>query len=128
MSVATRDGAKCDAPSDDVAAQPRGALFGRRKGHKLRAHQADLIEHLLPRLSLDIAGPSPRDLADRFDPRASEIRLEIGFGGGEHLIAEARAFAKVGFIGCEPYVNGMANVLTQDAAPTLPNGRHIPGD
>src|SRR6478735_134668 len=114
MSIATRDGAKRDAPSDDgVAAQSRGALFGRRKGHKLRPHQADLIEHLLPRLSLDIAGPRPPDLAELFDPRADEIRLEIGFGGGEHLIAEACAFARVGFIGCEPYVNGMAKILTQ---------------
>src|SRR5260370_6640513 len=120
MSVATGDGAKRDAPSDDgVAAQPRGALFGRRKGHRLRAHQADLIEHLLPRLSLDIAGPSMPDLADLFDPRADEIRLEIGFGGGEHLIAEACAFAKVAFIGCDPYVNGMAKILTQIEA------RHI---
>ena len=129
MSVATRDGTKSDAPSDDgVAAQPRGTLFGRRKGHKLRAHQADLIEHLLPRLSLDIAGPSPPDLADLFDPWADEIRLEIGFGGGEHLIAEARAFAKVGFIGCEPYVNGMAKILAQIEAAEIGNIRLFAGD
>ena len=129
MSVATRDGAKRDAPSNDgVAAQSRGALFGRRKGHKLRAHQADLIEQLLPRLSLDIAGPSPPDLADLFDPRADEVRLEIGFGGGEHLIAEARAFANVGFIGCEPYVNGMAKILTQIEAHNIGNVRLFAGD
>jgi len=128
MSIATRHGAKRDAPSDDgVAAQPRGALFGRRKGHKLRAHQADLIEQLLPRLSLDIAGPSPPDLADLFDPRVDEVRLEIGFGGGEHLIAEARAFANVGFIGCEPYVNGMAKILTQIEAHNIGNVRLFAG-
>jgi len=129
MSVATGDGAKRDAPSDDgVAAQPRGALFGRRKGHRLRAHQADLIEHLLPRLSLDIAGPSTPDPAELFDPRADEIRLEIGFGGGEHLIAEACAFAKVAFIGCEPYVNGMAKILTQIEAHNIGNVRLFAGD
>ena len=129
MSIATRHGAKRDAPSDDgVAAQPRGALFGRRKGHKLRAHQADLIEQLLPRLSLDIAGPSPPDLADLFDPRVDEVRLEIGFGGGEHLIAEARAFPKTGFIGCEPYVNGMAKILTQIEAHKINNIRLFAGD
>src|SRR6202140_6014963 len=100
MTVITRDR---DASSgDDAAAHPHGSFFGRRKGHKLRAHQADLIELLLPRLPLEIAGPSPPNLADLFDPQADEIRLEIGFGGGEHLIAEARAFAKVGVIGCEP--------------------------
>src|SRR6478672_9308260 len=129
MSVATGDGAKRDAPPDDgVAAQPRGALFGRRKGHKLRPHQADLIEHLLPRLSLDIAGPSTPDPADLFDPPADEIRLEIGFGGGEHLIAEARAFPNAGFIGCEPYVNGMAKILTQIEAHNIGNIRLFAGD
>src|SRR5882724_13537093 len=129
MSAATRDGTKRDAPSDDgVAAQPRGALFGRRKGHKLRAHQADLIGHLLPRLSLDTAGSSPPDLADLFDLRADEVRLEIGFGGGEHLIAEARAFANVGFVGCEPYVNGMAKILTQIEAHNIGNVRLFAGD
>ena len=128
MSVATRDGAKRDASSDDGAAgHPRGSFFGRRKGHKLREHQADLIEHLLPRLSLD-TGPSAPDLAELFDPRADEIRLEIGFGGGEHLIAEARALAKVGFIGCEPYVNGMAKILTQIEAHNIGNIRLFAGD
>ena len=38
----------------------------------------DLIEHLLPRLAIDIASPAPSDLADMFDPPADEIRLEIG--------------------------------------------------
>ena len=128
MSVATRDGAKREASSDDgVALQPRGSLFGRRKGHKLRAHQVDLIEHLLPRLSLDTSLSAP-DLADLFDPRAEEIRLEIGFGGGEHLIAEAGAFAKVGFIGCEPYVNGMAKILAQIETHNIGNVRLFAGD
>ena len=129
MSVATRYPAKRDASSDDgVAAHRQGSFFGRRKGHKLRSHQADLIEHLLPRLSLDIGSPSPPDLADLFDSPANEIRLEIGFGGGEHLIAEARAFANVGFIGCEPYVNGMAKILTQIEAHNIGNIRLFAGD
>src|SRR5881275_2023880 len=129
MSVATRDGTKRDAPSDDgVAAQPRGTLFGRRKGHKLRAHQADLIEHLLPRLALDINGARPPSLADLFDAAVEDVRLEIGFGGGEHLIAEARAFPNLGFIGCEPYVNGMAKILTQIETHDVTNIRLCAGD
>ena len=92
MSIAGRDPDHRDASSDAAAAPAQGAFFGRRKGHKLRAHQAGLIEQLLPRLSLDIGNPGPSDLADLFDPPVREIRLEIGFGGGEHLIAEARAF------------------------------------
>ena len=126
MSV--RDPAKLDASSDDGAAHPHGSFFGRRKGHRLRAHQADLIEHLLPRLALDITAPSPPDLAGLFDSRADAVRLEIGFGGGEHLIAEARAFPDLGFVGCEPYVNGMAKILTRIEAHNITNIRLFAGD
>ena len=124
-----RDPGDRDAPADDgLAAHPHGSFFGRRKGHKLRLHQADLIEHLLPRLALDIGGPRRAGLADLIDPPADDVRLEIGFGGGEHLIAEARAFPKAGFIGCEPYVNGMAKILTQIEAHNIGNVRLFAGD
>src|SRR5215218_5083038 len=116
------------ASSDDDALRPSGSFFGRRKGHRLRAHQADLIEHLLPRLAVQIGIPSPPDLAALFDPPAEAVRLEIGFGGGEHLIAEALAFPNTGFIGCEPYVNGMAKILTQIEAHNIGNIRLFAGD
>jgi tRNA (guanine-N7-)-methyltransferase len=128
MSIAARDPDNHDAPDDGVEAHPHGSFFGRRKGHKLRSHQADLIENLLPRLALDIAGTSPPDLAGLFDAPPDDIRLEIGFGGGEHLIAEAQAFPKLGFIGCEPYVNGMAKILAQIEAHNIGNIRLFAGD
>ena len=129
MSIARHDEGRGDAPSEESAAMPtHGSFFGRRKGHKLRVHQADLIEHLLPRLALDIAAASPADLAGLFVPPCGDIRLEIGFGGGEHLIAEARAFPGTGFIGCEPYVNGMAKILTQIEAHDIGNIRLFAGD
>jgi tRNA (guanine-N7-)-methyltransferase len=125
----TRDQAGPDSPRADAeAARAHGSFFGRRKGHKLRLHQTDLVENLLPRLALDIAGPSPPDLAGLFDPPAGDVRLEIGFGGGEHLIAEARALPDTGFIGCEPYVNGMAKILTQIEAHNIRNIRLFAGD
>ena len=65
MSVITRDPVHRDASSDDdAAAHPHGSFFGRRKGHKLRARQADLIEHLLPRLALEIGNANQPDLTD----------------------------------------------------------------
>jgi len=116
-----------DAPGDG-APPSHGSFYGRRKGHKLRARQADLIAHLLPRLALDIKTASPSDLGHLFEPRAEDVRLEIGFGGGEHLIAEARTFPNTGFIGCEPYVNGMAKILTQIEAHNIGNIRLFAGD
>jgi tRNA (guanine-N7-)-methyltransferase len=129
MSVASRDPVDRDTLSEDGAtAHAQGSFFGRRKGHKLRSHQADLIAHLLPHLALDIGTPAPANLGDLFDDGIEDIRLEIGFGGGEHLIAEALAFPNVGFIGCEPYVNGMAKILTQIEAVNVRNIRLYAGD
>jgi len=117
------------APAADGApAHSQGSFFGRRKGHKLRAHQAELIENLLPRLALDIGTPAPENPADVFGGPPDDVRLEIGFGGGEHLIAEALAFPHVGFIGCEPYVNGMAKILAQIEAHNIGNVRLFAGD
>src|SRR5947207_1427219 len=91
----------------------QSSFFGRRKGHRLRSHQAGLVEQLLPRLALDLAAPAPQHLARLFESRVSDARLEIGFGGGEHLLAEARAHPGIGFIGCEPYLNGLAKILAR---------------
>jgi len=137
MSVTTRDPKSPDknrdknhdeSSVDDVVSHAHGSFFGRRKGHKLRLHQADLIEHLLPRLSLDIATLSPPDLAGLFASPVEQVRLEIGFGGGEHLIAEAQAHPRAGFIGCEPYVNGMAKILAQIETHNTGNIRLFAGD
>src|SRR3954452_22277716 len=117
-----------DSADDGVAVRAQGSFFGRRKGHKLRIHQADLIENLLPHLAIDIGSPAPPALADLFDVPPDDVRLEIGFGGGEHLIAEARAFPNIGFIGCEPYVNGMAKILAQIEAHNVGNIRLFAGD
>ena len=115
--------------NDDDGARPsQGSFFGRRKGHKLRAHQADLIANLLPHLALDIEAPAPSSLSDLFDPPAQAMRLEIGFGGGEHLAAEAQKLPDTGFIGCEPYVNGMAKILAQIEAHNIGNIRLFAGD
>ena len=100
MMVSPRDTGDRDAPPDNGAsAHAHGSFFGRRKGHKLRIHQADLIDNLLPHLALDIGTSAPDDLTELFESKPDAVRLEIGFGGGEHLVAEALAFPDIGFIG-----------------------------
>jgi tRNA (guanine-N7-)-methyltransferase len=108
--------------SDRRKARP-GAFFGRRKGHALRPRQAELFDTLLPRLALDLAAPAPPDLALIFPNPVDTIRLEIGFGGGEHLIAQAEQHARTGFIGVEPFVNGMAKALAAIKLKELSNIR-----
>jgi tRNA (guanine-N7-)-methyltransferase len=128
MSVVGADPRNHARPADDGAHHGGGSFFGRRKGHKLRAHQADLIAHLLPRLALDISRSAPADIVDLFGQAVRAIRLEIGFGGGEHLASEARAQVETGFIGCEPYVNGMAKILAQIETHDIRNIRLFAGD
>jgi tRNA (guanine-N7-)-methyltransferase len=127
MTAPAGDSTKRNSRAGDDGAR-QGSFFGRRKGHKLRAHQADLIENLLPHLALDIAGEVPADIRGLLDAKPGELRLEIGFGGGEHLVAEAQSFADTGFIGCEPYVNGMAKILAQIEAHNVANIRLFAGD
>ena len=87
------------------------AFFGRRKGHKLRARQAGLVDTLLPQLAVDIAHSPRAELAALFSVPVDEVQLEIGFGGGENMIAQAIARPRTGIIGVEPFVNGMAKAL-----------------
>lgn len=85
--------------------------YGRRKGKRLTARKARLIAELLPRLRPDFSGPPPADLRTLFARPSQEVWLEIGFGGGEHLLWQARANPDVGLIGCEPFINGVASLL-----------------
>ena len=103
-------------------------FFGRRKGHPLRARQAELFGSLLPRLALDLGAPAPNDLAALFPQPVDSVRLEIGFGGAEHLIGQAQAHPRTGFIGCEPFVNGMAKALVAIDELGLANVRLHHGD
>jgi tRNA (guanine-N7-)-methyltransferase len=99
------------------------AFFGRRKGHKLRPRQAELFDTVLPRLALELERPAPAELRTLFPVPVSEVRLEIGFGGGENMLAQARARPLTGFIGVEPFVNGMAKALAAIEAADLQNIR-----
>jgi tRNA (guanine-N7-)-methyltransferase len=115
--------------SDDHHAASRNrTFFGRRKGHRLRPHQLDLMSTLLPRLALTLDQPPPTNLAEMFSRPVDAVRLEIGFGGGENLVAEATAHPAVGFIGCEPFVNGMAKILASIEASAIDNIRLYAGD
>ncbi len=90
-------------------------FYGRRKGHPLRPHRQQLMNELLPKLLVTADGSNLC--------AASETWLEIGFGAGEHLAAQAETFPEVGFIGCEPYINGVAALLSVIEQKALKNIR-----
>ncbi len=114
-------------PGDDNEGSQR-AFFGRRKGHPLRPRQAALFETLLPRIALDASKPAPADLRTLFPDARDDVRLEIGFGGAEHLIAQAKTNPRVGFIGSDAFINGVAKALVAIDDDKLANIRLHFGD
>lgn len=91
------------------------AFFGRRKGKRLRGQQERRLAELLPALRIDLPPDDrpldPRTLFPAMAAPPEALWLEIGFGGGEHLAAQAAAQPTVGIIGAEPFVNGVVKLL-----------------
>lgn len=99
------------------------AFFGRRHGKTIRPRQADALERGLAVYRLDLTTAPPADLRRLFPAEVSAVRLEIGFGGGEHLLHRATDTPSTGFIGVEPFVNGMAKMMVAVAETPLANLR-----
>ncbi|MEO9969139.1 MAG: tRNA (guanosine(46)-N7)-methyltransferase TrmB [Hyphomonadaceae bacterium] len=87
--------------------------FGRIGGRALSARQQALVDTLLPEISVPLTSEGALDPATMFAPDIAEVWLEIGFGGGEHLTGQAAKHPDIGFIGCEPFIEGMAKALGQ---------------
>ncbi|MEM9475096.1 MAG: tRNA (guanine(46)-N(7))-methyltransferase TrmB [Pseudomonadota bacterium] len=115
---------------------PTGApwrnFYGRRHGKTLRDSQRDALDNDLAALSpgpvewADNPERTPLDLASRFGGRP--VWLEIGFGGGEHMVHQAASNADVGIIGCEPFINGVAMLLRKIRDAEVTNVAVHPGD
>jgi tRNA (guanine-N7-)-methyltransferase len=105
-------------------AHPPLRSYGRLKSRTIKPKQAALMETLLPRLRVPAAPFEPRSLM----PGAAEAWLEVGFGGGEHLAAQAARRPDVLFIGAEPFQNGVASALRHIDEAGLVNVRLKDGD
>jgi len=109
----------------------RLATFAARGSRKLSGRQQHLVETLLPATTVPLAETDEAgslDPVSLFDPAPREVWLEIGFGGGEHLVEQARRNPDVGLIGCEPFLDGVAKALTGIEAGGLANVRLHMGD
>ena len=104
-------------------------FYGRRKGRPLRPGRSALLERLLPTLRVSAPpGDGPFQLTELFDKPVSEVWLEIGFGSGEHLVWQASHNPEVGFIGAEPFVNGVGKLLAAVERERLDNIRIVDDD
>ncbi|MBU2089286.1 MAG: tRNA (guanine(46)-N(7))-methyltransferase TrmB [Alphaproteobacteria bacterium] len=122
-------------PADDGRdersdAEPPRKFYGRRRGRRLRPWREELYDHALPRhrLTLPEDPRQPLDPAALFDRPSSRLWIEVGFGGGEHLAAQAKARPDVDFIGFEPFVNGVASLLRYLEEEKIGNVRIHPDD
>lgn len=102
--------------------------FGRRRGRKLSKSQSGLLNELISSPQIDLSAPPPSKLDILFSSSISRIWLEIGFGGGEHLLAQAHANPDVGIIGAEPFLDGVVKVLTATSRDGRGNVIVHPGD
>jgi len=116
---------------------PHGApwrnFYGRIHGKTLRKGQIEHMETTLKALApqgvswAENPERNPIDLAELFGD-ARPVWLEIGFGGGEHLLHMAQTYPDIGIIGCEPYVNGVAMLVPRIAEQGVKNARVLHGD
>ncbi len=103
-------------------------LYGRR-GSRLRGRERDILDERRKRFEVFADGDAAQPLhLDAHFPDASEIWLEVGFGGGEHLVAQAQANPEIGLIGCEHYVDGVAGCLAKLETGEIGNARVHHGD
>ncbi|HET9018965.1 MAG TPA: tRNA (guanine(46)-N(7))-methyltransferase TrmB [Acetobacteraceae bacterium] len=90
---------------------PPDRLYGRPRSHRLRPRQEKLLDETLPRLRFDAAlAATPRAA---FATPVKALWLEVGFGGGEHALAQAAAHPDVGLIACEVFENGLCSLLSR---------------
>jgi tRNA (guanine-N7-)-methyltransferase len=100
-------------------------LYGRASGHKLRKAQQELVDTLLPRIEVPAEGEIT---ARRLFSDDRSLHFEIGFGAGEHLATRADMLPDHGFIGAEPFLNGVAAALAHIRDQHLANVRIWRGD
>jgi tRNA (guanine-N7-)-methyltransferase len=116
------------ALEDRVAGSQHRQIYGRRGGPRLRPGRRRLLDELLPRLSVQLPEAGQLEPRALFARPVRGVRLEVGFGGGEHLEAEALASPEVGFIGVEPFLAGVARLLAGVEANGLDNVRILVDD
>lgn len=97
--------------------------YGRRRGRGLSPRQEALWKQVLPRVALPLDARALQRASEMFAPAVNKIWLEIGFGGGEHLIWQATHNPDAGLIGCEPFEDGVVKVLSAVDAEGLVNVR-----
>jgi tRNA (guanine-N7-)-methyltransferase len=111
----------------DAPAHPPLRSFGRIRSRAVKPRQAALFDTLLPTIRVPDPKAGPIDPA-LLMPGAAEVWLEIGFGGGEHMAAQAARRPDVLVVGCEPFVNGVASALRHVDEGRLKNVRLHPDD
>lgn len=111
------------ATPEASGAVPQRRIYGRRRGRALRAGQRALVETLLPQLRFGLPEDTPFDPRALFGNAVRDIWLEIGFGGGEHLVYQAEMHRDCGLLGSEVFEPGIARLLTDIANRQLGNVR-----
>lgn len=107
--------------------KPQVQFYGRRRGRGLLSARKHISQDLKTQMQISLEqGTEVLDLSKIFHHK--EIWLEIGFGGGEHLVFQARRNPQVGFLGVEAFSNGVMSLMRWVAKENLDNVRVYEGD
>lgn len=107
---------------------PELRSFGRRRGRIMSARQQQLLAVDLPCLSIDLSLAAPPRLETLFEAPVEDVWLEVGFGGGEHLLWQSERHPEIGHIGCEPFLDGVVKVVDAVSGASRRNVRVHPDD
>lgn len=87
-------------------------LFGRKKGYPIKQEKKKKFDYIFPKLNLNLESVKNKDIFSKFPSTADTFFLEVGFGSGEHVKWQLENNPKTGIFCCEPYINGVANLIS----------------
>lgn len=112
----------------DTSLPQQRYIWGRRQSRPLKENQRQALADLWPEVSLALSEQSKINPPDLFNFPLTDLWVEIGFGGGEHLASQAALHPDIGFVGCEPFINGVASLVLQIQDHSLKNIRIVKDD
>jgi tRNA (guanine-N7-)-methyltransferase len=127
-STSSTNCAALSEPPAEARSRPPRLVYGRRRGRPLRPGRKALCAELLPQFAFALPASGVFDPQALYGPLPRPTWLEIGFGGGEHLAAQAESRPQTGFLGCEVFENGIARLVAEIDRRRLANIRIFADD
>ncbi len=102
--------------------------FGRRQGRPIKDTKQQLLDELFPTISIELPEVDHVINPNIYFDKQAQVCFEVGFGGGEHIAQLAKQNPGINFIGCEPFMNGVASLVNHIHEQSIENIRVFQGN